>query len=217
MISRALDRAKLPVSFTEGFNPRERISLPLPRSVGMSSADELLVVDLDQEVAPEALRERLSTQSPAGLRWGEVRALARGESPRARRATYEVRLDSTEARAALNLAAQEAVPQSTADGPPAAEFAEAVRQGVERLKSSARHLVTRTAHKPGRHPARTFDLRPLIEVLEWDGQVLRMVLAVSGGGSARATEVLEALGLPGRHLAACVRRIRVEWDPLDVR
>ncbi|MCK4629103.1 MAG: TIGR03936 family radical SAM-associated protein, partial [Sedimentisphaerales bacterium] len=43
----ALVRARVPIRYSEGFNPHPRISLPLPRSVGMSSECELLLLDLE--------------------------------------------------------------------------------------------------------------------------------------------------------------------------
>ncbi|MBN2271219.1 MAG: DUF2344 domain-containing protein, partial [Sedimentisphaerales bacterium] len=42
VFQRACARAGLDVAHTEGFNPRPRLSLPLPRSVGVESDEELL-------------------------------------------------------------------------------------------------------------------------------------------------------------------------------
>ena len=44
VFQRACVRAGIPVRHSEGFNPRPRMSLPLPRSVGVESDDELLVL-----------------------------------------------------------------------------------------------------------------------------------------------------------------------------
>jgi len=46
---RACARAGVPVKHTMGFNPHPRLSLPLPRSVGVESDDELLVLWLSVE------------------------------------------------------------------------------------------------------------------------------------------------------------------------
>ena len=43
MFDRALVRAQVKLKYSEGFNPRPKLSLPLPRSVGIASDAELLV------------------------------------------------------------------------------------------------------------------------------------------------------------------------------
>ena len=44
VFQRALARAALPVAYSEGFNPHPRLSLPLPRAVGVASEAELMDV-----------------------------------------------------------------------------------------------------------------------------------------------------------------------------
>ena len=68
LFERALARAGLPVRFTGRFNPRPRISLPLPRSVGVASSSELLVVELCESAEPADVLARLADQMPEGLR-----------------------------------------------------------------------------------------------------------------------------------------------------
>jgi hypothetical protein len=49
VFQRACARAGIPVKYSAGFNPHPKLSLPLPRSVGVESDDELLVVRLSDE------------------------------------------------------------------------------------------------------------------------------------------------------------------------
>lgn len=46
MFRRALTRASIKLKYSQGFNPHPKMSLPLPRSVGMASECELLVVSI---------------------------------------------------------------------------------------------------------------------------------------------------------------------------
>ena len=222
MIVRAMDRAQLPVRFSEGFNPRERVSLPLPRSVGMTADDELLVVELTEAVAPEELLSRLESQSPRGLRWHGAGSIVPANTPHPRRAHYEVRLDLPAAELVLreggpqeatSVAEAQAAGANTPNDIPAGISSEQLQQAIARLMAADTWPITRRTGAPGREKTRDLDLRPLIESLSLAGSCLRMVLPITDQGSARPAEVLEALGLAGRHLAHCIRRTRVEWEP----
>ena len=46
MFDRALVRAQIKLKYSEGFNPRPKLSLPLPRSVGVAAEDDLFCVGL---------------------------------------------------------------------------------------------------------------------------------------------------------------------------
>ena len=66
LFSRAAVRAKLPVSFTQGFNPRARVTLPFPRPVGQASDVERVLLDLTEETDAPWLIESLQAQMPDG-------------------------------------------------------------------------------------------------------------------------------------------------------
>jgi radical SAM-linked protein len=67
MFERALSRAQLPIKYSKGFNPRPRLSLPLPRPLGIASRHELLVVELEEPIRPADVLASLQTQMPVGL------------------------------------------------------------------------------------------------------------------------------------------------------
>ena len=64
---KAVRRAALPVSFTEGFNPPPRMSYPLALGLGVESEDEVVEIDLSEWVPPEELARRLSEALPEDL------------------------------------------------------------------------------------------------------------------------------------------------------
>ena len=47
MLERALVRCGLSICYSQGFNPRPKMSLPLPRTVGIASDSELMTVRVD--------------------------------------------------------------------------------------------------------------------------------------------------------------------------
>ncbi len=81
-------RAQIPVRFSGGFNPRARLFLPIPRSVGIASEGELAVVELAEAMPPEEVASRLSSELPAGLRILKARSVPPEQRIRAARATY---------------------------------------------------------------------------------------------------------------------------------
>jgi radical SAM-linked protein len=67
MWERALRRLELPVAYTEGFNPRPKLSFGLALSTGHESVAEYLDVALREEVDLGPLPTRLSEQLPVGV------------------------------------------------------------------------------------------------------------------------------------------------------
>lgn len=65
---RAFVRARIPLSHSEGFNPRPRISLAVPLSVGVTSESELMDVFLKRPVSPHYFNDAVSQQLPGGSR-----------------------------------------------------------------------------------------------------------------------------------------------------
>ena len=61
LFQRAFKRAGLPLTHTQGFNPRPSVSIALPLSVGVESVCELLDFDLDcDSISCEEIKERLN-------------------------------------------------------------------------------------------------------------------------------------------------------------
>ncbi len=73
VFQRAFMRADLPLTHTQGFNPRPSVSIALPLSVGASSQCELLDFDLEGErVACEEILDRLNRVLIDGVSVREV-------------------------------------------------------------------------------------------------------------------------------------------------
>ena len=63
-LQRSLVRAKLPVRYTEGFNPHIYLSILVPLSTGYQSQCELADFDLTTDTLPEDLAHRLNGVLP---------------------------------------------------------------------------------------------------------------------------------------------------------
>ena len=78
VFQRSFKRAGLPLTHSQGYNPRPSVSIALPLSVGVESACELLDFDLDgYEVSCEEMRDRLNQTLVSGVKVLEVYEEAR--------------------------------------------------------------------------------------------------------------------------------------------
>ena len=184
LFERALARAAAPVRFSEGFNPRPKMMIPLPRSVGIESADEMLVVELVGSAECAEFASRLSPHLPAGLNILSAEVVPDGD----RRLPIEVRY-------ALALSAEQRAVVSTAR---------------DRVLSSESIDVERRSPKA---PARVVDIRPFIESIDLDGDGVTWTQRITPKGTARPSEVLEALGLPAPEHIHRLRRVQVRYMP----
>ncbi len=76
---RSLRRASLPLAMSKGYNPRPRISLPAPLSLGYIGRNEVLDLELSQWCKPEYVRTKVNQFLPEGIRMISVQLL--GEKP----------------------------------------------------------------------------------------------------------------------------------------
>ena len=66
-MQRVFKRARIPLWYTQGFNPHAYLMFPLPLSLGIESEVELLDVALIEELDTEELKDRLNSTMPEGL------------------------------------------------------------------------------------------------------------------------------------------------------
>lgn len=76
-VNRSFKRGKIPVKYSNGFNPHVLLNIALPCPVGVSSICELLDIELYEEMTPEEIKARLSVSLPVGM---EVVAVERNEN-----------------------------------------------------------------------------------------------------------------------------------------
>lgn len=183
LFERALARAGLPVKFSQGFNPRPRLSLPLPRPVGVASDCDVVVVELNEPVVTGEMLEQLALQMPEGLQLTAADPLEGGRAPQPESVEYVLPLGPGE--------------------PP--ELAAAVK----RLKAAASWPMRRS-DSDGR--SRTIDVRPMLLGIELDSGVLRWSARTGGGGSIRSSEVLAAVGLDPQVWHHRIQRSSIRWS-----
>lgn len=65
--TRSIMRAELPVRYSQGFNPHQRITFSLPLSIGVTSECEFVDIDFEDGVSHEEIREKLDKNLPPDI------------------------------------------------------------------------------------------------------------------------------------------------------
>ena len=171
---RALRRAQVPLAYSEGFNPRPKISIAAPLPVGFTGRGEVMDIVLSRRTSPYNLIKRLKLYLPLGL---EILSVE------------EVYLSLPSLQSQMRYAEYRAVVESE----------EALAEMEKRVEQvlSARSLP-RQRERKGK--VIKYDLRPLIDDLWIEGRkgaacVLGMRLQSDSQATGRPDEVLEAMGL----------------------
>lgn len=90
-LERALRRSGLPVRWTEGFNPRVRMSFPCASPTGMASRCEILEIQVAAPAGPREAADALRRELPPELPVLAAEEVPEGERLRLVAARYDVR------------------------------------------------------------------------------------------------------------------------------
>ncbi len=172
-MERAFRRARLPLAFSEGFNPHPKFSFGSALAVGVTSEGEYLDIELREDLPLEEIRSRLETALPPGLKLMEIKKLENREeslSARINMARYQVKSPLPHP-----------VSQEQVDDTISAILAESVFSITRQGKKGPREVNIREG---------IFDLKGKVEdnVL-W----LEMDLQTGSEGNVRPDEVLQIL------------------------
>jgi len=95
LFERAIQRAEIPIAYSEGFNPHPKLAFGPPLAVGLLSDQEFLDITLGQTMDPEQLCRQLGRQMPGGIVLKGAAAVPDGVPALMaviERATYHVRV-----------------------------------------------------------------------------------------------------------------------------
>ncbi|MDF2673649.1 MAG: hypothetical protein K0R09_1914 [Clostridiales bacterium] len=67
-LHRALRRAGISISYSQGFNPHASISVAAPLSLGIASTAEYADIEIDEAMISETIMEKLNNTLPEGIR-----------------------------------------------------------------------------------------------------------------------------------------------------
>jgi radical SAM-linked protein len=193
VFQRACVRAGISILYSQGFNPRPKISLPLPRPVGVESDEELLClrVAANQDRLRAAnhesrIKAELSAQLPAGCELYSVNTDRAGVSFQPLSATYIF----------------EVMPGHLNKG---------MRERIDYLLASESLNVERKTEKK-KAGFKTIDVRKFLKSIKLDDRDIIVECNISSAGSIRIEEILRLLELDEGKLVSPIRRTNVQWQ-----
>lgn len=71
-MQRAIKRSKIPIWYSQGFNPHIYLNFPLALSLGVTSRTEFMDFAVTEQVEPDKLVEMLNKSMPEGLKITEI-------------------------------------------------------------------------------------------------------------------------------------------------
>ena len=166
---RTFRRSRLPVSYSQGFNPQARIQIASALPLGFTSQCEMLDAWLDEDVPAQTVTRTLKNCSPPGITVIDTEVVA------ANLPALQTRVISNE----YLVTPMDPIPE------------EVIHLRIDHFLSQK--TVTRQRRN------KTYDLRPLVESLECntpggDTTQIKMRLSARQGATGRPEEVVSALG-----------------------
>ena len=180
------------LAYSQGFNPRPKLSLPLPRSVGVEADDDLLCLRVKRATSESRIRAELSAQLPEGFELLSVNVAKTKTSFQPSAATYVFAVKWEY----LN---------------------EKLKATIKRLLASESLFVNRELYlgRDTRYKIRDtkiVDVRPFLKSIELCDRNIAVECKISSAGSIRVDEILKLLELDVEKLAAPIRRTSVKWQ-----
>lgn len=197
VFQRACVRSVIEIQYTEGFNPRPKLSLPLPRTVGVESEDDLVQLKVQMKRRTEnqseastlpldcdQLKKKLSEQLPQGCQLLTV-SLPKDKAP----------LQPTSATYILPIKKE--------------HINEKLKAAIKRLLESESLSLQRWRDEK---KSKIVDVRDFLKSIRVSEEAVIVECKVSSAGSIRVDEILRLLELDAEKLAGPIRRTAVGWQ-----
>jgi radical SAM-linked protein len=189
LFQKAIKRAKLPVAYSEGFNPHQLLSFAVPLPLGMAGHAEILEVFLTHKAQAADIISRLNSQMPMGLSIigaEEVPAIGKSAAALVEKAAYSIIFSETFGLAKV----------------------------IEEIISSENVHVEKEAKRKGRKEIVTADIRPDIFGLEVGSKCnLKAILACGSERNLKpeilAQHVLKVAGIVPKNLDITYERLEI--------
>jgi len=186
LFQRACERAGIKTVYSHGFNPRPKLSLPLPRSVGVETDEDLLCLRLHNLTFDiEDFKAKLSAQLPQGCELLTIRVAKSKKSIQPCMAAYVLMVQGE-------------------------YFDEKLKATIKHVLASEKLVLKRRIDAEG--TTRNVEVRGFINTIEVDRENVTVECKISPAGTIRVDEILELLQLDHKMLAAPVRRTSVKWQ-----
>ena len=171
---RALIRSKLPVAYSQGFNPHMKMSFASALAVGTTSDAEYFDFELTDRIDAASVMSRLNAQLPRGAEIVRLKMLT-GKAP-----ALMALADASKYEITVGFDGEEA----------------AARAAVERFNGASSIVFTRVTPKKTRElDIKRYVMRPIEFAIDGGRLRLTVEIKVSAEGSVKPIEVLKVIGI----------------------
>lgn len=190
MFQRALLRAGVPIAFSGGFNPRPRISIPLPLSVGTQSTAERLsaVLSTDQPMNDANILSRLAKELPADCVLLNIQRFEGKRSFHPSGVRYVFTLSKN-----LDRGQQ--------------QYLVSCQKDLE-----AGNCIEVQRYRAKKKIYQPFDISGFVEMLSFSENRIEVSCRVGQEGSVRIDELMQWLHLEADQLREPVKRTEIQWE-----
>ena len=192
LFQRACVRAGINMQYSRGFNPRPKMSLPLPRTVAVASEDDLLCIRVNRDPSepPAAdytsqIKDKLSSRLPKDCELLSVEVAHAGAAYQPTSATYILPVQP------------EYINSKT-------------KERIEHvLDSDSLNVLRRVGAKGSRF--KNVDVRPFMESIGFGDKEIVVECKLSPAGTIRVSDLLELLEQDAEKLTGPIKRANVNW------
>lgn len=198
VFQRACVRAGIEIRYSQGFNPRPRLSLPLPRPVGVASDDEMLCIRIKNNTTSQKqcistqVFDSIRAQLPQGLELLSASVVEANTSFQPCSATYVLTARNEYLNDKLKATIKRLIASENLN----------IQRPITKKKSRVR------APEP---TIKNIDVRGFLESIELEPDGIIVKCKITQAGSIRLEEILSLLGLDMEKLALPVKRTSVQW------
>lgn len=188
MFQRGFVRAGIEIKYSSGFNPRPKLSLPLPGCVGVESDGDLACIHIyasKECVGLKCIQQQISNQMPQGCEIIDIEVCGDKKTPIAEQVSYIFDL-KTEIADQINIQA-----------------------AASQLLAKDNLVVKRFKDKDS---VKEVDIRKYLKNIEFTEGTVKVDCKITPKGSVRVDEVMGILGLEFGMLKSPVRRTDIKWS-----
>lgn len=172
LIEQAIRRADIPVVFSEGFNPRPRISFPTALPLGISSDDEIMHFQLSEWINQNEIIQKLNRELIEGITVASIEPLRQD--------------------AAVSFRVEYKITPCTKDA--SNEILQLSSDKIKNWMLQPKQVIQRDyANKE----SKSINLKAYVQKMELKDNSLFLTIKITNEGTARPEEVLWSLGIKG--------------------
>jgi radical SAM-linked protein len=189
-ITRALIRSGIVLSYSQGYNPHPRFSLPLPKNVGLASDDELFCVKIQKPQEDKTpFVELISAQLPQGFELLDIEVYDKSVTYQPIEVEYRIKIESPDGQI---------------------KYFEDVQKLNEQIKQGRKILLERNLSSRG--DVKTIDVAGFLKSFEVVGRDIKILCKILPSGTIRPDELLRLLNIEPLQISSSIIRKNVKWQ-----